>query len=63
MPNTKIYAALPIRSFHNAIDSSFYKTDYIQPDYVVKYTIDDKIKDADLELDKALELIRLANNN
>ncbi len=63
LPNTKIYAAIPIRSFHNAIDSSFYKTDYIQPDYVVKYTLEDKIMNTDLELDKALELIGLTKNN
>ncbi len=59
LPNTKIYAAIPIRSFHNAIDSSFYETTFIQPDYLVKYTIEDKIKDADLELEKAFEIIGL----
>ena len=63
LPNTKIYVTIPIRSFHNAIDSLFYKTDYIQPDYIVKYTLDDKIKNADLELDKTLELIGLTKNN
>ena len=63
LPNSKIYVAIPIRTFHNAIDNSFYNTDYIQPDYVVKYTIEDKINNADLELDKALELIKLTKSN
>ncbi|MCG6191409.1 S41 family peptidase [Maribellus maritimus] len=63
LPNTKIYVAIPIRTFHNAIDSSIYKTNYIRPDYLIKYSIEEKIKDSDLELDKALELIRLKKNN
>ena len=63
LPNTKVYAAIPIRSFHNAIDNSFYNTNFIHPDYLVKYTIEEKTKDADLELEKAFEIIGLTMGN
>lgn len=63
LPNTRIYIAVPIRSFHHATDSSFFNMKYIQPDYSVKYKIEDKIIDTDLELAKALELIRLTKVN
>ncbi len=59
LPNTKIYASIPIRSFHNAIDNSFYNTTFIQPDYLVNYKIEDKINNMDLELKKAIEIIGL----
>lgn len=63
LPNTRIYAAIPIRSFHNAVDSSFFDINYIQPDYSVEYKIEDKINDIDLELAKTLELIGLIKSN
>ena len=63
LPNTKIFASIPIRTFHNAIDSSFYNTCFIQPDYPVEYSVMDKILDIDLEMNKALELIKSMKKN
>jgi len=57
LPETKIIAHIPIRRFFNAINSSFYEKKFIQPDYEIKYTIDDKIHDKDPDMGKAFKLI------
>ncbi|MGV3538544.1 MAG: S41 family peptidase [Rufibacter sp.] len=58
LPHTNLEVAMPQWDYYMAVSGYPYKDRGILPDYPIEYTADDLIRKRDLDLEKALELIK-----